>query len=306
MQAAQLLVRADRLATGGASISAAGFGGGVTRSTTVLTPKDIMIDGPRIMRDLMTLVRQSDARGVLLHLNNLENLSDSEAANAAEILRSLRDPMMLHDGLHFVLVGTTDAVNAVVNTHVQVRTVFSVLPLEPLEVADVHRMLAARYEHLRLDGHQPAVPPAADETVQGLYELFRGDLRGLLKALDDGVGALIGLAGTDGRGFGSSSGPHVRPLTLEELRPMLQRRYAAYLWSLPEQVRVEQLTRWGKKAPGNSQTQKSLMKLWSLTQGAVSSAISYLVRQGYVVALPRTGGEPIQYVLSGVSRIIFG
>jgi hypothetical protein len=98
----------------------------------------------------------------------------------------------------------------------------------------------------------------------------------------------------------------VRPLSLDELRPMLQRRYAAYLWSLPEQVRVEQLTRWGKKAPASSQTQKSLMKLWSLTQGAVSNAISYLVRQGYVVALPRTGGEPIQYVLSGVSRIIFG
>lgn len=306
MQDAQLLVRADRLAAGGASFSAAGFGGGVTRSTTVLAPKDIMIDGPRIMRDLMALVRQSDARGVLLHLNNLENLSDSEAANAAEVLRSLRDPMMLHDGLHFVLVGTTDAVNTVVNTHVQVRTVFSVLPLEPLEVADVHRMLAARYEHLRLDRHQPAVPPAADDAVQGLYELFRGDLRGLLKALDDGVGALIGLAGTDSRGSGSSSGPHVRPLTLEELRPMLQRRYAAYLWSLPEQVRVEQLTRWGKKAPGSSQTQKSLMKLWSLTQGAVSNAISYLVRQGYVVALPRSGGEPIQYVLSGISRIIFG
>lgn len=306
MKDAQLLVRAERLASGGASLSVAGFGGGVSRGTTVVAPSDIMIDGPRIMRDLMNLVRQSDARGVLLHLNNLENLSESETSNAAEVLRSLRDPMLLHNGLHFVVVGTTDAVNTVVNTHVQVRTIFSMLLLEPLALADVHGMLAARYEHLRLNPDRPAVPPADDKAVASLYELFGGDLRGLLKALDDGVAPLLGLAGTGTGESGESPDGPVRPLTIDELRPMLQRRYATHLWSLPEQVRVEQLNRWGKQSPESSQTQKSLMKLWGVSQGAVSTALSYLVRQGFVVALPRNGAGPIQYVLSGVSRIIFG
>jgi hypothetical protein len=306
MQDAQLVVRADRLASGGASFSVAGFGGGVTRGTTVVAPKDLMIDGPRIMRDLMALVRQSGARGVLLHLNNLENLSESQTANAAEVLRSLRDPMLLHNGLHYVVVGTTDAVNTVVNTHVQVRTIFSVRLLEPLALADVHRMLVARYEHLRLDEERSAVPPADDDAVAKLYELFRGDLRGLLKALDDGVTPLLGLVGTDASPSGQAQEGPVRPLTIGELRPMLQRRYATHLWSLPEQVRVEQLSRWGKQAPESSQTQRSLMKLWNVTQGAVSNAVSYLVRQGFVVALPRNGAGPIHYVLSGVSRIIFG
>jgi hypothetical protein len=303
MQAAQLLVRADRLASGGVSFSVAGSGGGVTRGATVVAPKDIMIDGPRIMRDLMNVVLQSDARGVLLHLNNLENLSDADSTNAAEVLRSLRDPMLLHNGLHYVVVGTTDAVNTVVNTHVQVRTIFSTLLLEPLAFADVQRMLAARYEHLRLNRSLPAVPPADDDAAAKLYELFRGDLRGLLKSLDEGVAPLLGLAGTKPD---SSAETQVRPLTIDELRPMLQRRYEAHLWSLPEQGRVEQLTRWGKHAPESPQTQKSLMKLWKISQGAVSSAVAYLVRQGFVVALPRNGGGPIQYVLSGVSRIIFG
>lgn len=306
MRDAQLLVRADRLATGGANLSVAGFGGGITRGTTVVAPKDIMIDGPRIMRDLMSLVRGSDVRGVLLHLNNLENLSESETTNAAEVLRSLRDPMLLHNGLHFVVVGTTDAVNTVVNTHAQVRTIFSTLLLEPLVLADVYRMLEARYEHLRLDPARPAVPPADGEAVARLYSLFRGDLRGLLKALDDGVAPLLGLAGTNPFPSTHLPGAPVRPLTIDELRPMLQRRYAAHLWSLPEQVRVEQLTRWGNQAPESSHTQKSLMKLWGVSQGAVSTGVSYLVRQGFVVALPRSGGGPIQYVLSGVGRIIFG
>jgi hypothetical protein len=71
-------------------------------------------------------------------------------------------------------------------------------------------------------------------------------------------------------------------------------------------VRVDQLTRWGKAAAESEQTQKSLMKLWNVTQGAVSNAVSYLVRQAYVVALPRTGTGATRYVLSGLSRIIFG
>lgn len=119
---------------------------------------------------------------------------------------------------------------------------FSTIVLEPLGVDDVHRMLAARYAHLRLNDGRAAIPPADDDAVAGLYALFRGDLRGLLKALDDGTGPLIGVAGTGGSG--AFPGAPVRPLTLDELRPMLQRRYAAHLWSLPEQVRVEQLTRW--------------------------------------------------------------
>src|SRR5258705_1639568 len=51
MQAAQLLFRAAKLGTGGASVSIMGFVVGATRGTTVVAPRDILIDGPRIMRD---------------------------------------------------------------------------------------------------------------------------------------------------------------------------------------------------------------------------------------------------------------
>jgi hypothetical protein len=295
MQAAQVLVRVARLGTGGASLSAFGFGAGVSKGTTVVAPQEILIDGPRVMRDLMRLVRESDARGALLHLDNLENLSESDAARAAEILRDLRDVMLLHSGLHYVIAGTIDAVNIAVNTHQQIRSIVGTLLLEPLAIEDVHRMLQARYAHLRADASAPLVPPVEDEAVAVLYRFFRGDLRGLLKALDDGVTPLIGLADTV-----------ARPLTTAELRPVLQQRYAAELAALPEQARVEQLTRWGTTDPAGVQTQKSLGTLWKVTQPAVSGGLTYLVRQGYVQALPRSGGTPTQYVLSGVGRLIFG
>ncbi len=296
MADAKVLVRATRLTSGGLTISFAGLGGiGGNRGQSVVTPKDILFDGPRVMRDLLRLVQGSDARGVLLHLNNLENLSEADATRAAEVLRALRDLMLLHNGLHTVIVGTPDAVHLAVNTHAQVRSVVSTLVLPPLAVDEVHAMLRARYDHLRLDSTTPAVPPVDDVAVAALYEFFRGDLRGLLKALEDGVGPLIGLE--DAR---------TPSVTLDDLRPVLRQRYAAELAALPEQTRVAQLTAWGTSAPAVPQTQKSLGKLWGVSQGPVSTAVSTLVRQGYVVALPRVSAEPTRYVLSGTSRLIFG
>lgn len=301
MRDAQVMVRTTRLSSGGGNLSLFGMGAGFSTGTTVSSPGDIMIDGPRIMRDLMDLVRSSDARGVLLHLNNLENLSESQASRAAEIFRSLRDPMLMHDRLHFVVVGTTEAVNTVVNGHAQVRSTFGTLVLEPLDAPEVHEMLHERYAFLKMKDDREIVPPVEAAAVEALYALFRGDLRGLLKALDEGVTPLLGLAGTDPAGTAA-----VRPLTLDELRPALQRWYAAHLASIPEQARVQQLTRWGSTDPASVHTQKSLKTLWRLSQPAVSNALADLVRLGYVVTLPRISGGPTQYVLSGTARLIFG
>lgn len=304
MRDAQLLVRAMRIGTGGGSVSAFGFGWGVSKGAAAVTPKDMLIDGPRIMRDLMALVQSSDARGVVLHLNNLENLTESDARHAAELLRSLRDLMLLHDGLHLVLVGTTAAVQAIVQPHAQVRSIVDTLLIGPLTIAEVHRLLAARAQHLRLDPKRPVVPPVDDESVSALYELYRGDLRGLLKALDDGVGQLIGIEGLR-RSTGRGSTAAVRPLTIDELRPTLHDRYLAELLQLPDRARVEQLTRWGETAPARAMTQKSLTRLWKISQGAVSAALAWFVERGFVVALPRKGTQPIDYVLSGSSRLMF-
>ena len=303
MQAAQQLVRADRLYGGGGNVSVLGVGAGASRSVTVLSPKDLLIDGPRVMRDLLALVRESDGRGVLLHLNNLENLSEAEAGRAAEILRSLRDSMLLHDGLHYIVVGTTDAVSSVVNSYPQIRSVFSApLLLEPMPLRDVHGLLEARYDNERLAKNRPILPPVDPKAVEELYALFRGDLRGLLKALDDGTVRLIGLEGIPVHG----KPVRAAPLTIEALRPVLQQRYAAMLEHDLDARRTEQLAKWGRRDPASVQTQKSLAALWKITQAGVSIALAALQRQGYVVALPRAGTQPIQYVLSGMSRLVFG
>lgn len=308
MQAAQQMVRAARLPTGGGNVTVLGVGGGVTKGVTVVTPKDVLIDGPRVLRDLLALVRQSDARGLVLHLNNLENLSSADLDGAAELLLSLRDPMLMLDGLHVVLVGTTEAVHQVLNAHAQVRNVFKApLVLGPLDVDEVHALLRARYDRWRMPGDQPPRSPVDDLVVDRLFDVFRGDLRGLLKALDDGVEECIGLgapadlpASVPGRARG------VPPVGLPELSRALQARYDAVMRSELEDARVIQLERWAATDPMQARTQSDLATLWQLTQGTVSTALAALEGAGYVITHPRRGKSAIQYSLAGKARLATG
>lgn len=296
MQAAQQLVRVARLESGGMSLSVLGVGGGVSRGVSAATPVAAMLlDGPRIIRDLLVLVRGSGARGVVLHLDNLENLSERDAKHAAEILRSLRDTVLLQDGLHIILAGTGDAVVTVTGTHAQVRSVFTTpMTLEPLAIRDVQALLDARYRHLAIHPSKAITPPVSPKAVAALYPLFRGDLRALFKALEEGAMLLIGVAARPGVS-----------IPLSELAPALRQRYAAVIGHL-EPRRQTQLRAWALRNPNAEHTQRSLMSLWKVSQPAVSTAIAALEQGGFVVSLSRRGAEPTRYVLSGVSRLVFG
>ena len=307
MQAAQQMVRATRLSTGGGGISVLGLGGNISKGVTLSSPKDLLIDGPRVLRDLMNMVRATDeARGLLLHLNNLENLSGRDALRAADLLQSLRDPMLLHEGLHIIVVGTVDAVNAVVNTHAQVRSVFRVpMLVQPLQHDEVHDLLRVRYEQWTLQPLQPVSPPVHPQAVDRLLEVFQGDLRGLLKALDDGVEGCIGLASVSSSVVGVDQAP-VPPVGLAELSRALQARYATIMQSELDELRVRQIYRWIDFDPSVHRTQKDLTALWDLTQGTVSAALAQLVEHGYIVAQPRQGRQAISYSLTGKARLIAG
>ncbi len=305
MQAAQVLVRAARERIRGGGGSMFGVGASVSQSMVSTAPRDMLLDGPRVLRDLMTLVGESDAHGVLVHINNLEHLSEADAERAGVILRDLRDPMLMHNRLHVVLVGTVEAIRATVLTHAQVRTTFSVLTLEPLIIADVQRLLRERYAWMRLDDAAPFVPPVHDDAIATLHDMFRGDLRGVLKALEDGVTPNIGLAPSPVNADQRAQGPF-RPLVFDELRPTLQRAYLEELNTLVEPARVAQLTAWGQLDASTVHTQKSLRTLWAISQSSVSQALMALIRAGYVTTIPRALGAPTQYVLTGRSRLIFG
>ena len=296
VEAGQQLVRSIRLRGGGFTVSAFGFGAGGSQSESVATPPGaLLLDGPRVLRDLLRYTIGQGARGIVLHLNNLENLSEADASRAADLLRGIRDQALLHDGLHLIVVGTTDAVRTVVQTHTQVRSVFSnPLVLEPLGLADVEQLLANRYEALQLDQSRPWHSPVETAVVVRLYELFRGDLRGMLKALEDGITALLGL---------TSAGAEVAPVGLEDLLLTLLQRNQAELQEQLGDTAWERLLAWAQVDAAAVQTQAQLVELWQVKQPSVSQTLQQLIEAGAVEALPRRGREAIQYLMTGTARL---
>ena len=296
VEAGQQLVRSIRLRGGGFTVSAFGFGAGGSQSESVATPPGaLLLEGPRVLRDLLRYAIDQGARGIMLHLNNLENLSEADASRAADLLRGIRDQALLHDGLHLIVVGTTDAVRTVVQTHTQVRSVFSnPLVLEPLGLADVEQLLANRYEALQLDQSRPWHSPVETAVVVRLYELFRGDLRGMLKALEDGITALLGL---------TSAGAEVAPVGLEDLLLTLLQRNQAELQEQLGDTAWERLLAWAQVDAAAVQTQAQLVELWQVKQPSVSQTLQQLIEAGAVEALPRRGREAIQYLMTGTARL---
>jgi hypothetical protein len=284
VEAAQQLVRSIRLRGGGFTVSAFGFGAGGSQGESVATPPGaLLLDGPRVLRDLLRYAIGQGARGIVLHLNNLENLSEADASRAADLLRGIRDQALLHDGLHLIVVGT--------------RSVFSnPLVLEPLGLGDVEQLLANRYAALQLDQSRPWHSPVETAVVQRLYELFRGDLRGMLKALEDGITALLGL---------TSAGAEVAPVGLEDLLLTLLQRNQAELQEQLGDTAWERLLAWAQVDAAAVQTQAQLAELWQVKQPSVSQTLQQLIEAGAVEALPRRGREAIQYLMTGNARLAF-
>ena len=255
----------------------------------------LLLDGPRVLRGLLAYAMAQGARGIVLHLNNLENLSEADTVRGADLLRGIRDQALLHDGLHLIVVGTTDAVRTVVQSHTQIRSVFSnPLMLQPLELDEVQTLLAHRYEVLQLDQARPWRSPVENSVVQRLYELFRGDLRGMLKALEDGITALLGL---------TSAGVEVAPVGLEDLLLTLRQRNQAELQEQLGTTAWDRLLAWAQVGTAALQTQAQLVEVWQIKQPSVSQTLQQLIEAGAVEALPRRGREPIQYLMTGTAQL---
>ena len=298
VEAARQLVRSFRLRGGDFSLALAGFGAGGTQTDSVSTPASaLLLDGPRVLGNLLTYAQGQGARGLVLHLDNLENLSEINAGRAAELLRSIRDQALLLDGLHLIVVGTTDAVRTVVQTHTQIRSVFSdPQVLHPLALEEAQELLHNRYDSLRLDPGKPWRAPLDPAVVERLYQLFRGDLRGMLKALEDGITALLGLTAAAG-----SEG--VAPVGMDDLLLVLRQRNQRKLEDQLGPGAWDRLTAWGSSDPDAIRIQTELRTLWGISQPAVSQTLSQLIVVGAVEALPRRGREPIQYILTGTARL---
>ena len=295
VEEAQQLVCSVRLRSGSMNVSVAGFGVGSGGSETVSTPPSALIlDGPRVLRNLLNYALQKGAKGVLLHLNNLENLNEADTQDAADVLRDIRDSALMLDGLHVIVVGATDAVRTVVNHHPQIRSVFSnPMVLKELTLSNVYELLNNRYQALQIDASQSFRNPVEDSVVEKLYDIFRGDLRGMFKSLEDGMQTLL-LDMTDDVAL---------PANLDDLLSVLRKQNREELKEELGPTNWGRILQWAAIDSGSIQTRTTLSGIWDLGMEEVSKAMEKLVNSGTVEVLPKRPECESEYLLTGKVRL---
>jgi hypothetical protein len=84
---------------------------------------------------------------------------------------------------------------------------------------------------------------------------------------------------------------------------VLSRRYNLELRDQLGTTLWQRLEAWGERDVQAVLTQTDLVRLWGIKQPAVSQTLQLLVSSGAVDVLPCRGGDPLQYLLTGATRL---
>jgi hypothetical protein len=298
MATAKQLVLAFRFARVGANLSVFGSGGGaqverVYQQSSFVSPFMVV---PKLLRELIVTARRHEKRfaGLLVHMNNVENLPKGESAQAGALIRDLRD-VFLMDGYHYVLVATQEAARDIIAGHAQVRSVFMLHePLAPLSFAAFTRLLSSRYEHLKLDKSKPVRLPVEPTALRDLHQVFAGDLRGLLRSVNYAANQLLGYLGERG----------AAPMTARLLRAVLQPYYSSEITAHLSESGAEHFRRL-QELSNATFSQADLAALWKVGQSAVSKILDEMRYFAYIREVSRERRK-ISFQLTGTARLALG
>lgn len=122
---------------------------------------------------------------VLIHVNNLENLSREDAVAAAGLIQDVRDTFFA-DHSHWLFVGTTGIEEQVFRGTPQVDGIIPfTVTLGALLPSEVAELLERRYRHLQLGTLRTRPIPV--DVAADLYERYQGNLRDFLRLLSNAV-----------------------------------------------------------------------------------------------------------------------
>jgi hypothetical protein len=306
VQQASQLVRIYQTTTGtGGGLGVAGFSASSSHSITLVTPATATpsLVANEVLRELMYVARtRLEAQGILIHLNNLENLTEADATRAAAVLRDIRDIALTVDGYHWLVVGIDEAVRTVIDIQPQLKMFNTPPALAPLREEEVLQLLDRRYYALRYDETQPVHPPIEEDAVVALYQIFVGDLRGTFAALDAVMGEILGAG---------SGGPNA-PLTLSDMAPFLtgwyeERAIANVGVAVARHIPAMVFT-FGLEPFSQTTLKTDVLHLKNnvVTKRVVDTLLAYGYIAEHQERLHRGGRPAVQYVMTGPARLAAG
>jgi DNA-binding MarR family transcriptional regulator len=286
---ARTLVSQRRRLAWQASATVLGTGGGVGVNPQPQVPAFSPNQFQDALARLVASAMGAGVPGIVVHLNNLENLEEDPAA-ASILLRDARDYFLV-PGLHVLLGATLDFHGSVLSRHAQVRSIFPPpLRLEPMNFKDVKEILRRRYAYLKIE-KMKVTRPVSWPLVEEFHRLFHGDLRGMLSALDETCYRALGSTGT-------------APLDRDQALPSLMPLYRRELEDTLSEINLKHLKRL-VEFEGSEFRQTDVVNHLGLSQPRVSGLFNDMER-AQAILLARTDGPSRYYALSGRARIAFG
>lgn len=161
----------------GAGVSFAGFGANLSLTHVRQMAKHIPWESWNLLlRNLMEAIRER-RRGVFIHLNNIDAVSDEDPAAVRRIFDECRDLLRV-PGLQTVLCASPDFRKQVIADRQRLLDVIYPLgDLLPLQESEFMNLLNARYERFAIGPKKQALRPLTFDAFALLYEMFEGDIR---------------------------------------------------------------------------------------------------------------------------------
>ncbi len=232
-------------------------------------------------------------RRVLVHVNNLENLTRHAAEAATALFLDLRDYLLIPHS-HWLFVGAADLEARVFAPEPPLHSIVPlVVDLAPLTAGEVGQVLARRYQALKAERRR-LVPPVAPEAVPVLYARYGGNLRGFLRLLSRATQAT----------------PVVDPAPLGAA-VLLERAAAPLRAELRRVVRddfaaLERIARQAAVGPGGHVRQASLPGQLGLVKSSVSELVARLEHHRVLRLARESARGGREFRLSPDAEIAFG
>ena len=267
-----------------------GVGGSLARSKSRVSPLFQPQQFYSFLEEIAISVKSHGFGGVVIHINNIENLCLESPEVARRFFNDIRDFLML-PGFHFIFGARLGFTDEILGKDERVRSIFAVPTiLQPLEISQTHDLLDKRYAFLRDEGCI-FVKPVENDVIENYHEMFRGDLRSMFSTISDAI---------ELRGHQLEPNPlpyrAINPILREKYETYLRSKFSASAWKLLEMLKDEEEMFRQSDIP---------RKKTGLSQGRISQIFTELELGGGINCI-ETKGRSKYYDLSGISKIVFG
>lgn len=221
--------------------------------------------------ELISEINAKTNKEVIIHYNNLENISEKKIRYLFEALRDFFQTK----GVHFVFIGNLTAYSILQSipkfTSILTDTPFHI---ETLTYEEVKEIIHMRFEKLRISQEINLIYPYTDDCLRIIYNLMEGNIRDILNSLSTAIFYL------------TTETPILltRNKLSRTLKEILEKRYLDKLTPKPKEVLMEIIKH-------DEITNKSLSDRLKIPRSNISTYIKNLENAGCVFLRRKNGKD---------------